>query len=470
MSRLHTELEPTILVIFGITGDLASRKVLPAIYHLFKDDLLHKKTLVVGTSRREMSVDDLLKRVELCVLENDNICDPGVLGKIRERLTMVQLDPVNGKDYDALHATLQKLEDGQGICMNRLFYLSIPPGVYPALVKHLGEHSLNGSCKHNVAQARLLVEKPFGYDYESAQQLIQNTSRSFSEEQIFRIDHYLAKETVQNILAFRKHNPIFSSLWTAQHIKRVDVVAFEKIGIEGRKEFYEQVGALRDLVQSHLLQLLALTAMDIPADITSSKQIHKSKQAVLEDIVPVPADKVAERTLRAQYKTYRREVNNPESLTETFAALKLFIDRPAWKDVVFNLATGKALAEKRTAITITFGNEEHANRLTFRLQPNEGIDIELLVKKPGFAHELQTANMDFRYADTFAGSSHPDAYERVLVDAIRGDHTLFATADEVLASWRILQPLLGEWGKTGNDVRFYKNGTHPEALLEDTGI
>jgi glucose-6-phosphate 1-dehydrogenase len=460
--------DASALVIFGVSGDLARRKVLPAIYHLFKDSLLHEKTIVVGTSRRELSVEDLLKQVELCVLENDNVCDPAVLQAMRERFTIVQLNPTKGSDYEALHAKLQEIEDTQGVCLNRLFYLSIPPGVYPAVVKHLGEHRLNGSCSHNRAQSRLLVEKPFGYDYASAKELIESTNRSFSEEQIFRIDHYLAKETVQNILAFRKHNAVFKSIWNAKNISRIDIAAFEKIGIEGRSEFYEQIGALRDLVQSHLLQLLALTTMDMPRDITSSQEIHKAKQALLEAVEPVPADEVRERTIRAQYRSYKNEVSNPTTTVETFAALEIAIASSVWKGTTIRLATGKGLSEKRTAITITFGQADDANHLTFRLQPNEGIDVELLVKKPGFAHALQAATMDFRYADTFMSSNHPDAYERVLVDAVRGDRTLFATAEEVLASWHILQPVLDEWSKYSDDLKTYEQGSTAESLLESS--
>ncbi|HET7320638.1 MAG TPA: glucose-6-phosphate dehydrogenase [Candidatus Saccharimonadales bacterium] len=454
--------DPSVLVIFGITGDLAKRKVLPALYHLIKDDILHEKTMVVGTSRRPLTTDQLLEQVELCVLEADNVCDPAVMRKIREKIVTIQLDPGEDKDYSILHTELQHLEDKQGVCLNRLFYLSIPPSVYGRIVAKLGEHKLNGSCKHGAAQARLLVEKPFGFDLTSAQELIRETQQSFTEEQVFRIDHYLAKQTVQNILTFRQCNAIFNESWDARHIHGIEVVAYEKIGIEGRADFYEQVGALRDIVQSHLLQLLALTTMELPQDLANSTAIHAAKLRLLDDIAALNAAQL-QKVIRAQYEGYREEVGRSHSMTETFVSLTLAINNKRWESVPVRISTGKALERKHTAISIDFGKEE-ANRLTFRLQPNEGIDIELQVKKPGYEHETQTVRMDFSYGESSA--AHPDAYERVLLDAVRGDHTLFATADEVLASWRILQPVISMWGMNSSELSMYRQGSNPSELLQ----
>jgi glucose-6-phosphate 1-dehydrogenase len=459
----NPNLEPALIVIFGVTGDLSKRYLLPALYHLIKDGLLDDKTEIIGVSRREISPDDLLKDVELCVQEKDNVCDPAALEAMRNKFRMLQLDPVNGGDYDNLLKTLNAIEDEKGVCMNRLYYLSIPPGVYGPIVRNLGGHGLNESCQHGKAATRLLVEKPFGYDLASAEQLIEETSQWFSEKQVFRIDHYLAKETVQNILAFRKENYVFSSLWNHQHIQKITIEAYEKIGIESRADFYENTGALRDFTQSHLLQLLALVTMELPKN-EGDTSLHAAKQRLLEAVQPVSPDKVARDVYRGQYEGYRDEVNNPHSTTETFVSMKLSVDNERWQNVPIYLATGKAMSRKYTAITVIFkaDGSNPPNQLRFRLQPNEGIGLKLCVKKPDFAHEVQTALMDFSYQATFDQHGHPDAYERVIVDAVRGDQSLFATSEEVLASWRILQPAIDEWSKGADDLFFYPKGTDPK--------
>jgi glucose-6-phosphate 1-dehydrogenase len=460
--RPSQPIEPLILVIFGITGDLAKRKVLPAIYHLLKDNLLPEHFELVGTSRREISTEDLLKEVELCVLEADNICDPDVIHRFSTKLRMLKLDPVETADYDNLKKNLDEIEAQHNLGMNRLYYLSIPPQVYGPIVRQLGEQGLSKGSEQFQSHSRLLVEKPFGYDLVSAEQLIEATAKQFSEDQIFRIDHYLAKESAQNILTFREQNPLFKSVWNSEHIKNISVVAAEKIGIEGRADFYEQIGALRDLIQSHLLQLLALTTMELPIDVADSDAIHTSKQALLSAVKPPAADEMARKVIRGQYQGYRDEVQNPDSVTETYASLELTIDTPRWQGVPVTVTTGKSLASKRTEITVCIGEAEDKtpNQLTFRVQPNEGIDVELLVKKPGFEQTIQSAHMEFSYQATFDEHDHPDAYERVLIDAARGDHALFATSEEVLASWRILQPILDHWQKSSDDLKTYAIGSN----------
>ncbi len=459
------QLEPSIIVIFGITGDLAQRYLLPALYHLIKDGLLHEQTEIVGISRRPVTTDELFQQVELCVNEVDKVCDPVALKAMHQQTQMFQMDLNDDAAYDRLLAKLNAIEEERGVCMNRLYYLSIPPQVYQPIITLLGEHGLNGSCQHGSAMTRLLVEKPFGFDLTSAQELIEHIGQFFGEEQVFRIDHYLAKETVQNILTFRFQNPIFESIWNSQHIASIDIEASEKIGIEGRAVFYEPLGALRDFIQSHLLQIAAIITMDQPAEL-DSRQIHASKQAVMQQMLPVPADKVADRTRRGQYDGYRAEVKNDNSTTETFAAIQVFIDNPRWRYVPLYIWTGKGLSEKKTEVVVNFHGEkgEAGNRLRFRIQPNEGIELDLLAKKPGFADQLQTAVMDFSYRH--GSATHPDAYERVLVDAVRGDHTLFATDEEVLAAWRIVQPVLDEWQKNNPPLLSYKIGAQPTTLLQ----
>lgn len=437
-------IEPAIIVIFGITGDLAQRYLLPALYHLIKDDLLPAQTVILGVSRRDISAEKLLEKVELCIGEVDGVCDPAAVAKLRQRLQMMHMDITGGDDYARLLTRLNDIEAAAGVCLNRLYYLAIPPQVISPIVRLLGEHGLNARCPHGTAATRLLVEKPFGYDLASAGELIADTAAYFAEPQIFRIDHYLAKETVQNILTFRLNNPIFENLWSGRFVHDIQITVSEKIGIEGRAAFYEQTGALRDMVQSHLLQLLAIVTMEPPAALTS-ESIHDAKLALLEAVQPLPPDTVDNYVVRGQYANYRSEVGNPESSTETFAALLLHIDSYRWRGTPVLLRTGKALEQRRTDITLRFKSLKpgQENILSFRIQPNEGIALNLCVKKPGLADELQTVEMDFSYARSFADAhGHPDAYERVLIDAVRGDHTLFATGDEVLASWRIIQPAL----------------------------
>jgi glucose-6-phosphate 1-dehydrogenase len=454
-------LEPAILVIFGITGDLAQRKLLPALYHLLKDKLLHEHTIILGISRREITSDEILREVKLCANEQDGVCDPAALATMRERLQLMQLDMANGEAYGGLLERVNGIEEEHGMCMNRLYYLAIPPQVAGPVVNFLGEHGLNQSCPHNNAATRLLVEKPFGFDLHSAEELIESTTRHFSEEQLFRIDHYVAKETVQNILTFRFSNPIFESIWDNKHIARIAITAHEQIGIEGRAVFYEQTGALRDFIQSHLLQLLALVTMEKPAAM-SSKEIHKAKLAALESTAGPTPETVHANAVRGQYDTYREEVHNPKSHTETYAAVRVHIDTDRWRGVPIVVRTGKALNAKTTEIAVEFKGDgtDESNILTFYIQPNEGIELDLRVKKPGFEHDMQTAKMDFSYQRTFVGGhDHPDAYERVLVDAVRGDHTLFATGAEVLAAWRILQAVINAWCDSDADLHIYAAGS-----------
>lgn len=459
---------PSLIVIFGITGDLAQRKLLPALYHLFKDNLLDPQTLIVGITRREVTKKQLLGNVELCINEIDKKCDPQAIQKMHNSLHMYKMDLVQPDDYKSLRKFLDSLEEKQKVCMNRLYYLSIPSQVFGPIVRLLGEHGLNESCQHGIASTRLLIEKPFGYDQSSGRLLIEETGRQFNEDQIFRIDHYLAKETVQNILMFRFSNPLFMPVWNHEHVESIHINAKEKLGIENRVIFYEQTGALRDLIQSHLLQLLGLVTMELPKSL-ESMAIHKNKQILLGQVQPPHPDEINKVALRGQYDTYKKQINNPSSITETFASLELRINNPRWQDVPIKLTTGKALSTKRTDITLMFKADDNGERnsLTFRIQPAEGIELRLKVKKPGFEKKSETVLMDFSYKEAFSDYQHPDAYERVLVDAVRGDHTLFATADEVMAGWRIVQPVIDAWAKNGNDIITYATGSDgPERIKQ----
>ena len=448
-------LKPSILIVFGITGDLAKRKILPAIYQLCKEKMLPEGTKILGISRRDVSIDEFLDTVNLCVNEKDGICDPAVIERIRSCTGMFKLDPLNDQDYILLKEHLDNFERECGDCMERLFYLSIPPQVYGPIISKLGQHGLNLGCEHGQGVAKLMIEKPFGYDYDSAEILIRETEKVFKEEQIYRIDHFLAKETAQNILKFRRHNPVFSSQWNGRQIRRIHVIAKEQIGIENRVNFYERVGAMRDLIQSHLMQLLSLTALEMPDELNSDS-IHAAKHEFMKSLLaPDLSVGITNQVIRGQYDSYKDEVENPHSYTETFVSMILRSNKPEWENCEFKLTTGKALDEKVTIIKVYFGDDD-PNVLSFRIQPDEGIDIDLLIEQPGFVHNLQKVKMNFSYSQSF--DTPHDAYERVLIDALRGDKLLFATKSEVMSSWRILQPILNEWVKTGDDLVIYKTG------------
>ena len=438
----------SVIVVFGITGDLSKRKLLPALYHLLSHDELPIDTKIIGISRKPLTVDELLSTVELCVLEADKICDPVGLARVRASLQTHQLDPETAEDFDQLKILLDQLDEGG--TRERLFYMSVPAAAYAPIVQNLALSGLNDD------QGRILLEKPFGYDSNSASELLTLVDQNFREEQIYRIDHYLTKETAQNLLAFRLHNPIFTPIWNASNIRRVHILASETLGIEGRVDFYEQTGALRDLIQSHLMQLLCITLMDLPADM-SSEAIHLSKQHFMEQLRPAdPAE-----ATRGQYATYRTEVDNPHSSVETYAKIHLTHAAERWHGTDIVLETGKALASKTTEITVEFKtpHEPRRNNLTFRIQPNEGIGLDLVVKKPGFENHMQHAVLDFTYAETFTHQQTVDAYERVLTDAIRGDQSLFASDREVMASWRVLDPVLEAWASNDSGLHFYEQGT-----------
>jgi glucose-6-phosphate 1-dehydrogenase len=461
-------LNPAIFVIFGITGDLAQRKLLPAMYHLFKENLLHEDTVILGITRRAVTAKELLGNVELCVNEVDQICDPVALKAVESHLQMHQMSMTEPDDYKNLLKLLNQIEEDKGLCLDRLYYLSIPPQIFGPIVRNLGEQGLNTSCQHATAATRLLVEKPFGFDTASAKELIETTGEWFGEDQLFRIDHYLAKETVQNILTFREQNPLFASVWNSEYISAIDIIAAEKIGIENRATFYEQTGALRDFIQSHLIQLLAVVTLDIPDKLTSDA-IHTAKAKLLEQIEPITD--VAKQAWRGQYDGYKQEVGKTDSFVETYAAVRLKIDSPRWQNTQFTLATGKALIDRLTEVRVSFSNDDQPdNVVTFNIQPNEGISIRLNAKKPGFDNVSEPVSMDFNYQSAFNANGHPDAYERVLVDAVRGDHTLFSTATEVLAAWHVVEAVIQAWAKSGEGLQTYKQGSALETLPPFTAV
>ena len=448
------ELIPPVLVIFGITGDLAKKKLLPAIYHLIKDNLLPEGTTILGLTRQNLTDKDILSNVEVCVNEEDGICDPIAIKKLSDIMQVVQIDISKLGEFKKLKSALELVDKKANQKLNRLYYMSVPPNVTANIVSELGRHGLN---KEN---SRLLIEKPFGFDYQSAKNLIKVISKFFTEDQIFRIDHYLAKETVQNILVFRRNN-IFEKIWNSDNISSITITANEELDIEGRKVFYEETGALRDLIQSHLLMLLGITILDLPESMTS-QNLHKAKLKALESISPITNSEIKFKTVRGQYVGYRSEVDNPKSNIDTFAAIKLSVATKRWHKVEFILKTGKALSEKLTTIEVQFKPNKidlPHNSLIFRIQPHEDIKLKMYIKEPGFNVKTKIANLNLNYREEDIDVTHPDAYERVLVDSVKGDHSLFSTSSEILASWKIVNNVVKSWIINDNDLIAYKKGS-----------
>lgn len=454
---------PLLIVIFGITGDLSQRKLLPALYHLLKHNQLPEKFAVVGISRHDVQVAEVYKNLHLKIHGEDY--DASIVERLMSATKMVQMDLDTVSDYETLLEKLRVLSDTLGPGVTRLYYLSIPAQAFVTVVHNLGETSHHEPFTEDGERPRLLVEKPFGYDTASAETLVRAADEHFGEQQTFRIDHYLAKETAQNILTFRFQNPLFQTIWDRKHIASIKVLAYETIGIENRVLFYEQTGALRDFLQSHLLQLLALVTMEKPAT-TESADIHKAKLRLLDSIDTIRPEEVTEKAIRGQYDTYRTETGHPDTNVETFARLHLSIDNEQWRGVPMTIETGKALHEKCSKIVVSFRPNEDApgmNTLSFRIQPREGIMLELQAKRPGLDKGTEAVQMDFDYDRAFYGLAG-EAYERVIIDAVRGDQSLFATAAEVLSSWRIIENVLKEWADRGDDLKMYPVGTPAESI------
>lgn len=422
----------TKLIIFGITGDLSTRKLLPALSRIIGtgdfDDLS-----IIGVSRRHVEQYELL-------------------GDHHEQLNgttaMYTMDLANPDDYRGLKSYIDLKEDEQAI-----FYLSVPPASSAQIVELLGQAGLNSD------NVKLLLEKPFGVDLVSAQDMIEHVGRHYDESQVYRIDHYLAKEMAQNILSFRGRNALFAHVWNNTAIERIDVIALESIDIEGRAHFYEQAGALRDVLQGHLIQLLALTLLEVPEDLDWNK-LPDARLKALQYIQPVDITK----SLRAQYNGYRDEVQNPDSQVETFVSVALSSDDPNWQGVPLTLTTGKALERKATEVRIHFKktNGAQSNYLIFRIQPHEGIEIDLVTKKPGYDQDFETQELTFNYPEE---TNLPDAYEQVIVDAIRSKKSLFAEGGEVVRSWEIVAPLQEAWLRGEPPLRFYDKGDSAKSLF-----
>jgi len=468
---------PTTLVIFGVTGDLARRKLLPAIYNLAHEGSLPDRFNLIGVARGSR-IESFEK------LAGDSIAefsrtepDSGVLQALLEQIRFVRGSFDDPAAYEQLARELAEADERLGEAANRLFYLSTSPQAFPVIVSALGKAGLD---RNEGAEVRVVIEKPFGFDLESAQQLNRDVLGTFDESQVYRIDHYLGKETVQNMLAFRFANGMFEPVWNRNYVDSVQIVAAEEVGVGTRASYYEHSGALRDLIQNHMLQLVALLCMEPPGSF-GAESVRDEKVKVLEAIAAPTIEQVPEIAARAQYGAgviggeevpgyLEEEGVAPDSTTETYAALKLEVDNWRWAGVPIYLRTGKRLPRKLTEIAVALkpaphmtlqgdaGSDPEPNRLVMTIQPDEGVSLSLAAKVPGAGMRIRPVNMEFRYGTSFLSES-PEAYERLILDAMRGDATLFTRKDEVEASWAICDPILKAWSETPGPLASYPAGS-----------
>jgi glucose-6-phosphate 1-dehydrogenase len=469
---------PTTLVIFGGTGDLAHRKLLPAIYNLAHEGALPEDFNLIGVSRSDMSDDEYRDVARKAIEEySRRKPDPQVLEKLLERVRYVPGTFDVPSVFERLKEELNQFDEEAGIAFNRIFYLSTAPHFFAMIVKQLGEHKLH---RHPDAEVRVVIEKPFGTRLGEALDLNHELLSVLHESQIFRIDHYLGKETVQNMLAFRFANGMFEPIWNRNFIDYVQITAAEDLGIGRRADYYDSAGALRDLVQNHMLQLLSLLCMEPPVTFDAD-EVRDEKVKVLHAVEPPQPEAV----VRAQYTAgmaegkeadgYMEEEGVPQdSRTETYVALRLEVDNWRWAGVPIYLRTGKRLARKVTEIAVTLKPVPHLafqaegsvgvqpNQIILAMQPNEGVSISLGAKIPGTRMRIRPVNMEFLYGTSFLSQS-PEAYERLILDAMRGDATLFTRNDEVEAQWRIIDPILEAWEKDDGPLPSYAAGSQGPA-------
>ena len=463
--------EPCVLVIFGASGDLTKRKIFPAIYALALRRLLPENFAILGAARSDWTDEEFRHNMEAAVREfgRDEFRED-VWERLVEATSYIPLESADEQALRKLASALTELDGARGTMGNRVYYLAVPPVAMPQLAQALGKmHETDG-------WTRLIIEKPFGYDQASARELNELIWRHFKEEEVFRIDHYLGKETVQNMAALRFANGIFEPIWNRQFIDHVQITVGESIGLEGRAEYYEKAGAIRDIVQNHMLQLVALTAMEPPSDFTADS-VRNEKVKVLRSIhTPGP-----KHVVRGQYgrgyvegievPAYREEPGvDSNSMTETYVAAKLFVDNWRWADTPFYVRTGKRLPRRETTIAIQFKRAPHPpfaeaaaeelrpNLLTIHVQPDEGVSLAIAAKVPGLGVKLRTVHMDFVYGGAFHVEM-PEAYERLLLDAMRGDATLFTRADEVDEQWAIVDAIVAAWKRDRPAFPNYAAGT-----------
>ncbi|HSS93578.1 MAG TPA: glucose-6-phosphate dehydrogenase [Candidatus Dormibacteraeota bacterium] len=470
--------EPALMVIFGATGDLSARKLLPALYNLAKQRLLPAGFAVVGAAIDNLDDAGFRKHAaeKIALFSRTQPVDSQVLQSFLEAVFYVKVDFSKLEDFKALARKLDELDHTRHVGGNRVFYCATPPPTYETITEQLMATAVNAGPGYH----RIVIEKPFGSDLKSARELNKIVQRVFHEDSVYRIDHYLGKETVQNIMAFRFANTIFEPVWNCHFIDSVQITAAEEIGVENRGAYYDRAGAMRDIVQNHVLQLLALTAMEPPIAFEANA-VRDEKVKVLKAIRPISDEEVVKATVRGQYTSgwvlgehvpgYREEPNvAPGSLTETFVALRLYVDNWRWAGVPFYIRAGKRMPKRATEIRILFSRPPHLtfgrkaaqeldpNSIILRIQPEEGISLRFGAKVPAAGIRLRSVAMDFLYASSFL-IEVPEAYERLLLDCMIGDATLFTRADEVETAWALVDPVEAAWRDGRPPLQMYPAGT-----------
>ncbi len=464
--------EPTTLVIFGATGDLARHKLLPALFHLFSNGYLPEQWRIIGLAKDRHTHKEFQDFARLVIQKKAHRHRSSELEEFVGQLSYQSGDFENATTYaklaELLHGNDNKIFKR---CSNKLLYLAVPPSLYKMMFDRLSSSGLSIPCagidNTPTGWTRLLVEKPFGHDLETARALDARLGQLFAEDQIFRIDHYLAKETVQNILTFRFANALFEPVWNKQYIEKIEVTLHETIGVGERALFYEGVGALRDVGQNHLLQMLALVTMEDPGEL-DPHAIRSARSILLQNVRPLTRDTLKHSVVRGQYKGYSDTLQvAQDTATETFFRLQTEITNKRWRGVPVVLEAGKKMAANKVEIRVTFKEpatcvcpaEDHAhqNVLTMHIQPDEGISLLFWAKKPGLTYELEPKKLSFSYQNSEEELMLPDAYEKVLYDCIRGDQTLFNSTDEVSAAWSFTTPILAEWHET--PLQIYEPGS-----------
>jgi glucose-6-phosphate 1-dehydrogenase len=462
----NNNVAPTV-VIFGASGDLTKRKLVPALYNLVRKGRIPEDTRIIGFARSDFSHDAFRQQMRAGVQEFTEHFDDDVWSKFAGNLYYTPGSPNALDDFKRLDALIRELEAGQPA--GRLYYLSTPPTLYADIVAMLGRAGMQIEAE---GWRRIIIEKPFGRDLASARDLNTRLHAVFREYQVYRIDHYLGKETVQNVSVFRFANAIFEPIWNRTYIDNVQISVMEQVSVGRRAGYYDSAGVLRDMFQNHLLQLLTLIGMEPPAALRADA-LRNEKVKVLSAIRPIASDGLAGHVARAQYRTYRNEPNvAPKSDTPTYAALKLYIDNWRWQGVPFYLRSGKALSSRKTQIVVQFKRPPHylfalkadeqltPNILAMEVQPNEGIHLSFQAKVPDAGVAMQRVDFDFQYASAFGNVVIPEAYERLILDAIQGDASLFTRSDEIELSWGLIDPIIQSLSAPGAPpLEFYEEGS-----------
>ena len=492
----HRGVAPTVVVIFGVSGDLTARKLVPAIYNLSVDNLLPNEFHLIGFGRKSIPDEAFRASMEDAIKQHSRRSLRGeIWQRVRAEMSYTSSDYADLKGYEELAKKIDALEASFGRPLQRIFYISTPPNVFEPIIECLGKSGLAKTNHGTQTASKVIIEKPFGRDLKSAQRLNRVINQVFDESQVFRIDHYLGKETVQDLLVQRFANAIFEPIWNHNYVECVQITVAEKLGVGSRGGYYDGSGALRDMIQNHTMQLVALTAMEAPKSL-DPESIRDEKVKVIQAIQPLKLGVDQSDVVRARYASglidgkevaaYLDEEGIPkDSFTETYAALRLKIDNARWKNVPFYIRSGKRMARRTSEIAIRFkrppvnlfseGGRFNVtdNTMVIQIQPNEGITLVMNSKIPGLETRMQPVKMHFRYATTF-GSNTPEAYERLILDAMIGDGTLFIRGDETEASWKLIDPVLQHWETTKCDgLERYPSGSWgpkaSDAMLNEKG-